>query len=184
MNGNASVRDPVPALAGPGGGGAGAAQARPAGVRHRDSSPTPTTCSSSASCPPCSRASGTSVPASSRCSTRSCSVRRSSARCSSAGSPTSIGRTRVYWMSAALMVLAAIGSALAPNLAVLVAFRFLLGFGVGGDYPVSAVLMSEYAGTQGPRPAGRAGLLRAGRRADHRPAARPRPARRRRGRAR
>jgi MFS family permease len=28
---------------------------------------------------------------------------------------------------------------------VLIAFRFLLGFGVGGDYPVSAVLMSEYA---------------------------------------
>ncbi len=56
-----------------------------------------------------------------------------------------IGRTRVYWMSAALMVIAAIGSALAPSLTVLVAFRFLLGFGVGGDYPVSAVLMSEYA---------------------------------------
>src|SRR6201994_3169125 len=56
-----------------------------------------------------------------------------------------IGRTRVYWMSAALMVIAAIGSALAPSLAVLIAFRFLLGFGVGGDYPVSAVLMSEYA---------------------------------------
>jgi len=31
---------------------------------------------------------------------------------------------------------------------VLVAFRFVLGFGVGGDYPVSAVLMSEYAGTK------------------------------------
>ncbi len=57
-----------------------------------------------------------------------------------------IGRTRVYWMSAALMVIAAVGSALAPSLAVLIAFRFLLGFGVGGDYPVSAVLMSEYAG--------------------------------------
>jgi MFS family permease len=56
-----------------------------------------------------------------------------------------IGRTRVYWMSAATMVLAAAGSALSPSLAVLVAFRFLLGFGVGGDYPVSAVLMSEYA---------------------------------------
>jgi MFS transporter, PHS family, inorganic phosphate transporter len=56
-----------------------------------------------------------------------------------------IGRTRVYWLSAATMVLAAIGSALAPDLAVLVAFRFLLGFGVGGDYPVSAVLMSEYS---------------------------------------
>jgi PHS family inorganic phosphate transporter-like MFS transporter len=39
-----------------------------------------------------------------------------------------IGRTRVYWMSAALMMIAAVGSALAPNLAVLVAFRFLLGF--------------------------------------------------------
>jgi MFS family permease len=57
----------------------------------------------------------------------------------------SIGRTRVYWISAALMVLAAIGSALAPSLPVLVVFRFLLGFGVGGDYPVSAVLVSEYA---------------------------------------
>src|SRR6202034_4436404 len=49
------------------------------------------------------------------------------------------------WMAAAVMVVAAIGSALSPSLAVLVVFRFLLGFGVGGDYPVSAVLMSEYA---------------------------------------
>jgi len=57
-----------------------------------------------------------------------------------------IGRTRVYWISAALMVVAAVGSALAPSLAVLIGFRFLLGFGVGGDYPVSAVLMSEYSG--------------------------------------
>jgi MFS family permease len=57
-----------------------------------------------------------------------------------------IGRTRVYWMSAALMVVAAAGSALAPSLTVLIVFRFLLGFGVGGDYPVSAVMVSEYAG--------------------------------------
>jgi MFS transporter, PHS family, inorganic phosphate transporter len=56
-----------------------------------------------------------------------------------------IGRARVYQVSAAMMVLAALGSAVSPNLAVLVAFRFLLGFGVGGDYPVSAVLMSEYS---------------------------------------
>ena len=56
-----------------------------------------------------------------------------------------IGRTRVYWITAALMVLAAIGSALSPSLLVLTAFRFLLGFGVGGDYPVSSVLVSEYA---------------------------------------
>jgi MFS transporter, PHS family, inorganic phosphate transporter len=56
-----------------------------------------------------------------------------------------IGRTRAYWLSAAIMVLAAVGSALSPNLATLVMFRFLLGLGVGGDYPVSAVLMSEYS---------------------------------------
>jgi PHS family inorganic phosphate transporter-like MFS transporter len=56
-----------------------------------------------------------------------------------------IGRTRAYWVSAAIMVLAAIGSALSPNLATLVMFRLLLGLGVGGDYPVSAVLMSEYS---------------------------------------
>jgi Sugar (and other) transporter len=52
----------------------------------------------------------------------------------------------VYWISAALMVVAAAGSVFAPSLDVLVAFRFLLGFAVGGDYPVSAVLMSEYSG--------------------------------------
>src|SRR6266704_3918236 len=55
------------------------------------------------------------------------------------------GRKRVYWLVAAIMVVAAVGSALSPSYWVLIAFRFLLGFGVGGDYPVSAVLMSEYA---------------------------------------
>jgi MFS transporter, PHS family, inorganic phosphate transporter len=56
-----------------------------------------------------------------------------------------IGRKRVYWLVAAIMIVAAIGSALAPSFWVLIAFRFLLGLGVGGDYPVSAVLMTEYA---------------------------------------
>ncbi len=55
------------------------------------------------------------------------------------------GRKRVYWLVAAIMVVAAVGSALSPSYWVLIGFRFLLGFGVGGDYPVSAVLMSEYA---------------------------------------
>jgi MFS transporter, PHS family, inorganic phosphate transporter len=55
------------------------------------------------------------------------------------------GRKRVYWLVAAIMVVAAIGSALAPTYWVLIGFRFLLGLGVGGDYPVSAVLMTEYA---------------------------------------
>lgn len=59
-----------------------------------------------------------------------------------------IGRKRVYWLVAAIMVVGAVGSAIAPALWVLVAFRFVLGIGVGGDYPVSAVLMSEYANRQ------------------------------------
>src|SRR6202046_5129321 len=56
-----------------------------------------------------------------------------------------IGRKRVYWLVAAIMVVGALGSALSPSYWVLIAFRFLLGFGVGGDYPVSAVMVSEYA---------------------------------------
>jgi PHS family inorganic phosphate transporter-like MFS transporter len=59
-----------------------------------------------------------------------------------------VGRKRVYWLVAVIMAVAAIGSALAPSFWVLIAFRFLLGFGVGGDYPVSAVLMSEYANSR------------------------------------
>src|ERR1022692_3980879 len=56
-----------------------------------------------------------------------------------------LGRKHVYWLVAAVMAVAAVGSALAPSYWVLIGFRFMLGFGVGGDYPVSAVLMSEYA---------------------------------------
>ena len=55
------------------------------------------------------------------------------------------GRKRVYWMVAAIMIVGALGSALSPSFWVLIVFRFVLGFGVGGDYPVSAVMMSEYA---------------------------------------
>ncbi len=56
-----------------------------------------------------------------------------------------VGRKRVYWLVAAIMIAGALGSALAPSFWVLIAFRFVLGFGVGGDYPVSAVMVSEYA---------------------------------------
>ena len=37
------------------------------------------------------------------------------------------------------------GSALAPSYWALIGLRFLLGFGVGGDCPVSAVMVREYA---------------------------------------
>src|SRR6266702_2002063 len=59
-----------------------------------------------------------------------------------------VGRKRVYWLVAAIMVIAAIGSALSPSYWILIGFRFLLGLGVGGDYPVSAVLMTEYANSK------------------------------------
>ena len=56
-----------------------------------------------------------------------------------------VGRKRVYWLVAVLMIAGALGSALSGSFAVLIGFRFLLGLGVGGDYPVSAVMVSEYA---------------------------------------
>ncbi|HEY5362453.1 MAG TPA: MFS transporter [Streptosporangiaceae bacterium] len=56
-----------------------------------------------------------------------------------------VGRKRVYWIVAAIMIAGALGSALSQSFWVLIAFRFVLGFGVGGDYPVSAVMVSEYA---------------------------------------
>jgi MFS family permease len=49
-----------------------------------------------------------------------------------------ICRKRVYWIVAAIMIAGALGSALSLSYWVLITFRFVLGFGVGGDYPVSA----------------------------------------------
>jgi MFS transporter, PHS family, inorganic phosphate transporter len=55
------------------------------------------------------------------------------------------GRKTVYTAVAAIMILGALASAFSPNLVFLVVARFVLGLGIGGDYPVSAVLMSEYS---------------------------------------
>ena len=59
-----------------------------------------------------------------------------------------VGRTRVYGLVAAIMAFGALATALAPGYLWLVAFRFILGIGIGGDYPVSAVMASEYANRQ------------------------------------
>jgi PHS family inorganic phosphate transporter-like MFS transporter len=56
-----------------------------------------------------------------------------------------VGRKRVYWLVAAIMIVGALGSALSQSFWMLIAFRAVLGIGVGGDYPVSAVMVSEYA---------------------------------------
>jgi PHS family inorganic phosphate transporter-like MFS transporter len=56
-----------------------------------------------------------------------------------------IGRKAVYVAVAVIMVLGAIASALATDFTVLLIARLVLGLGIGGDYPVSAVFMSEYS---------------------------------------
>jgi MFS family permease len=56
-----------------------------------------------------------------------------------------VGRKKVYTLVAAIMIVGALASAASPSFAWLVVARFVLGLGVGGDYPVSAVLMSEYS---------------------------------------
>lgn len=58
------------------------------------------------------------------------------------------GRKKIYGLEAVLMAVGAILSAFAPSILWLLIFRFIMGLGIGGDYPVSAVLMSEYANTR------------------------------------
>ena len=56
-----------------------------------------------------------------------------------------LGRKTVYTVVAAFMIVGALTSAFATGFVFLVVARFILGLGIGGDYPVSAVLMSEYS---------------------------------------
>jgi PHS family inorganic phosphate transporter-like MFS transporter len=55
------------------------------------------------------------------------------------------GRRKVYGYEMLLLAAGAIASAFAPGIWWLIGIRGLLGFGVGGDYPVSATIMSEHA---------------------------------------
>ncbi|CDO99226.1 unnamed protein product [Coffea canephora] len=62
-----------------------------------------------------------------------------------------MGRKKVYGITLVLMVVSSLASGLSfgnrPQgvIATLCFFRFWLGFGIGGDYPLSATIMSEYA---------------------------------------
>lgn len=62
-----------------------------------------------------------------------------------------LGRKKVYGITLMLMVGCSLASGLSfgnsPKgvMATLCFFRFWLGFGIGGDYPLSATIMSEYA---------------------------------------
>ena len=65
-----------------------------------------------------------------------------------------LGRRRVYGFTLSLMAIGAVGSALSvplgglSTITVLILWRFVLGVGVGGDYPLSATIMSEYSNVQ------------------------------------
>ncbi|CAD6335199.1 unnamed protein product [Miscanthus lutarioriparius] len=62
-----------------------------------------------------------------------------------------MGRKRVYGMTLMCMVACSLASGVslgrspAAVMGTLCFFRFWLGFGIGGDYPLSATIMSEYA---------------------------------------
>ncbi|KAL8525199.1 hypothetical protein ACS0TY_014718 [Phlomoides rotata] len=62
-----------------------------------------------------------------------------------------MGRKKVYGMTLLIMVVCSVASGLSfgstPKgvMATLCFFRFWLGFGIGGDYPLSATIMAEYA---------------------------------------
>ena len=66
-----------------------------------------------------------------------------------------IGRKKIYGIALLILITGALGTSLAAqpmrgiSIVTAVAFwRFILGFGVGGDYPVSSVITSEFATPQ------------------------------------
>lgn len=57
------------------------------------------------------------------------------------------GRKAMITVDLIAFVLFAILTAIAPNILFLIIFRFLLGIGIGADYPISATLVSEFSST-------------------------------------
>ncbi len=55
------------------------------------------------------------------------------------------GRKPVYWITIVILIIGALGSATSMNYIQLIIWRFILGVGIGGDYPLSATIVAEYA---------------------------------------
>jgi MFS family permease len=55
-----------------------------------------------------------------------------------------LGRRAMYQLDLWLFVIFSLLSALAPNVAALIGFRFLLGVGIGADYPISSSYAAEF----------------------------------------
>ena len=62
-----------------------------------------------------------------------------------------LGRKKIYGYEVLILAIGAIASALSPNYTFLLVSRIVLGIGIGGDYPVSATIMSEYSAQEVPR---------------------------------
>ncbi|KAI0315074.1 major facilitator superfamily domain-containing protein [Amylostereum chailletii] len=65
-----------------------------------------------------------------------------------------VGRKRMYGVELMIIIIATFGQALAGSgpavsiIGVIIVWRFILGVGIGGDYPLSAVISSEFASTR------------------------------------
>ena len=66
-----------------------------------------------------------------------------------------IGRKKIYGIALIILVVGALGCSMAAQpakgfsiITVISIWRFILGVGVGGDYPVSSVITSEFATTK------------------------------------
>ncbi len=59
-----------------------------------------------------------------------------------------LGRKRVYGLELVIMIVFTLISALSFNFYMLIISRFIVGIGVGGDYPISSTIMSEYSSSK------------------------------------
>ncbi len=55
------------------------------------------------------------------------------------------GRKSTFWITIVILIIGALGSATSFGWLQLVFWRFLLGIGIGGDYPLSSTIVAEYA---------------------------------------
>ena len=56
-----------------------------------------------------------------------------------------LGRYQIFMADMLFFVVAAIGSGLSPNAEILTVFRFLMGVGIGMDFPVALAFIAEYS---------------------------------------
>ena len=59
-----------------------------------------------------------------------------------------IGRLKMFMLDLVFFVVSAVAAALSPNLGWLLVFRFLMGVGVGLDFPAALSFVAEYTGLQ------------------------------------